>query len=60
MFPHVMVTAASTPRSPIQTAEPSAVESGTVMMSRTRIKPSIPMALLAVASTPATGLFAPE
>ena len=60
MLPHVIVTAARTPRSPIQTADPSAVESGMVMMRRTRIKPSIPIALLAVARTPATGLFAPE
>ena len=57
-LPQVIVMTDKTPRAMSQTAEPS-VASGEATTSKMRNKPSTPMALLAVASTPAIGAAAP-
>ena len=57
-LPQVMVIADKTPNVTSQSALPS-VFSGMAMTTKRRIRPSIPIALLAVAKIAETGLDAP-
>ena len=58
ILPQVIVTTERIPSATNQIAEPS-LDSGLATINNIRIKPTIPIALLAVANIPATGEFAP-
>ncbi len=59
ILPHVIVITDKVAIAYNQIALSSEVESGSVMTTKIRIKPIIPIAFDAVAKTPATGEFAP-